>query len=344
MTRSDDPGANLLPDLPERLDDPVARLRWYAAVARHAPSKHNTQPWTFVVREDGLEVWTDPARALPETDPRGREATLSCGAAVQLACVAARALGRQPSVTVLPDGPQGPVARLTDRVERTPLPEDAALLEAVPVRRTDRGPLDSGPLPPTLPFRLQAAAAAEGARLRLVTGPGERDTLALLVAVADRLLVRRGRVDEELASWVRTGVGADDGVPADHTRGAAGSYRAPFVQRDFGTPGTAAAQDRPGVDDPLVAVLCTPRDTPADWVAAGRALAAVLLLAATEGAAASYLNQPVEHAETRSRLREQLSLDGVPQLVLRLGVGGPVGPTPRRGVDEVVREQTPQRG
>ena len=38
------------------------RLAWYAAVARWAPSKHNSQPWLFVVRGSSLELWTDPER------------------------------------------------------------------------------------------------------------------------------------------------------------------------------------------------------------------------------------------------------------------------------------------
>src|SRR5690349_17793132 len=39
------------------------RLAWYAAVARWAPSNHNTQPWRFVVRDGtAVEVWADPMR------------------------------------------------------------------------------------------------------------------------------------------------------------------------------------------------------------------------------------------------------------------------------------------
>lgn len=32
--------------------DVTTRLAWYAALARWAPSKHNSQPWRFVVREE----------------------------------------------------------------------------------------------------------------------------------------------------------------------------------------------------------------------------------------------------------------------------------------------------
>ncbi|MCW2616133.1 MAG: hypothetical protein JWN08_3127 [Frankiales bacterium] len=318
-------------------DDVAGRLRWYADVARWAPSKHNSQPWRFVVDGGELEVWADPSRALPDTDRQGRELVLACGCALHLLCVAVRAAGRRPRVEVLPQGHSGPLARV---VEGGPWPtsdQDRALLAAVPRRRTDRGPLDATPLPPDLPFRLQDAAQDEGAVLRLVSTPGELASLARLVEQADRLLLRSGTVDRELERWHQhPGDGRQDGVPVTSSRGQAASARADLVQRDFTVPGAVAAHDRPGRDQPLVAVLCTPADRPADWLAAGRALAAVLLLATTSGANASYADQPVEAEQLRGQLQEQLALPGPPQLVLRLGVGGQVDAPPRRDLDEVL--------
>jgi hypothetical protein len=216
-------------------------------------------------------------------------------------------------------------------------PDDRALLDAVPRRRTDRGPLDAERLPPGLPFEIQTAAAEQGASLHLVRTPGDRSTLAALVERADRILVQRGDVDAEVAQWRRApGDTRPDGVPADHTRGASASYRAEFVQRDFSQEGARPAQDRPGPDRPVIGVLCTPGDRMSDWLYAGQALAAVLLRATARGANASYLNQPVEAESLRGQLRDQLRLPGVAQLVLRLGAGAEVAPTPRRAVDDLV--------
>jgi|GEM_PF-6534539 len=82
----------------------VERLAWCAAVAWWAPSKHNSQPWRFVVGGSSLELWTDPERSLPQSDPNRREMVLSCGAALHLVTVAAHALGVEVVATVLPDG------------------------------------------------------------------------------------------------------------------------------------------------------------------------------------------------------------------------------------------------
>ena len=327
----------LWPVEPEATCGAVTRLRWYAAQARWAPSKHNSQPWRFLVSGDRLEVWADPSRLLVQTDAHRRELVLACGAAMYLAQVAARAHGVQPLVTVLPDGPGGCIARLVENGPRAVTQAERDLLDAIPRRRTDRGPLDADGLPPGLAFELRDRAAEQGAGLQAVVTPGDRASLADLVARADRLLVRAGGVDRELAGWLRQpGDRRTDGVPVDHTRGPAASYRAEFVQRDFSTPQSQPAQDRPGADRPMIAVLCTPTDEMIDHVRAGAALAAVLLHATVAGANCSYVNQPIEHAPSRLLLRDQLRIDGVPQLVLRLGRGGPVTPPARRSQDDLV--------
>ncbi len=324
------------PAAPSADAEPSERMAWYAAVARWAPSKHNTQPWRFVVRGNALEVWTDPQRSLPDSDPHRRELTIACGAALHLACVAARALGFQPLVTVLPDGVGGLLGRLVETGPWAASPQDLEFLALVPRRRTDRGPLNSAVLPGSVPFLLQSAAAVQGASLRLVSTPGDRATLVRLVERADRLLVQRGDIDRELQRWSReAGDGRADGVPTDRTRGAAASYRAEFVQRDFSGAHPRPRHDRDGADHPIIGVICTGSDREADWITAGRALASVLLCAAQHGADSSYLNQPVEEPAIRNELRTMLDLPGAAQVILRIGVGGNVLPTPRRDADEV---------
>lgn len=150
------------------------RLAWYAAVARWAPSKHNSQPWRFVVRGSSLELWTDPERSLPQSDPDRREMVLSCGAALHLVTLAAHALGVQVVATVLPDGDGDLLARVVEVGRLLPTSDDLALLELVPHRRTDRGPLDGESLDADISFLLQSEAAGQGATLRLVMTPGDR--------------------------------------------------------------------------------------------------------------------------------------------------------------------------
>lgn len=322
---------------------PDERLAWYVEVARFAPSKHNSQPWRFVLRDGALLVRADAQRTLPLTDSAGREQLLACGAAVELAVVAAASLGRRLAVTWLPDPGGTVLARLTESGDRFATADDAALLAAVATRRTDRGPLDARGLTPSAPFELQRAAFAHGAELRLVVTPVERKQLADLVAQADRHLASGGLADAELISWRRgPGDARDDGVPAHQTRGVQASYRAEFVQRDFGAGmGVSPAQDRDGTDAALIGILCTENDQARDWLVAGRALASVLLRGQLLGAQASYLNQPCEVATVRAALKHALGLSGHPQVIIRLGTGGVVPPTPRRPVEQVLVRERP---
>ena len=55
-----------------------------------------------------------------------------------------------------------------------------------------------------------------------------------------------------------------------------------------------------------------------------------------KGVQGSFLNQPVELAPLRSILRDLIGRGAFPQLVLRLGYGPAVPPTPRRSVSEVL--------
>jgi hypothetical protein len=72
------------------------------------------------------------------------------------------------------------------------------------------------------------------------------------------------------------------------------------------------------------------------WLSAGFGLQRLLLVAADAGYATSYLNQPIEVPDLRTELARELSIDGYPQLLLRLGRGRAVAHSPRRPISEVL--------
>ena len=305
-------------------------LRWCVETAVHAPSKHNAQPWWFEIRHDVVELHADGSRAMPVSDPTGRELVVGCGAALYTLRLALRCAGYDPVTVEWPRGHgQSVLASVTAGRRTAPSIAELAMLAAVAERHTDRGPLDAAAMGTDVPFLLQRAAEEQGVTLQLLTSPGLRRTLADAVAVADRVESADRGFQDELRRWL-------PGIPlAARGPGAAGSYRAAFVQRDFDLTGEVP-RDGDDVDDPMVAVLWTDGDHERDWLRAGQALQAVLLQATVAGIAASFLNQPLEMPATRAALRQDLALPGFPQLVLRLGVGHGGVPTPRRSADEVV--------
>ncbi|WP_202915513.1 MULTISPECIES: hypothetical protein [unclassified Mycolicibacterium] len=61
-------------------------------VACRAPSFHNSQPWEWVLESSALQLFLDPDW-LVATDSSGRQALLSCGAALDHLRVAMNAAG-----------------------------------------------------------------------------------------------------------------------------------------------------------------------------------------------------------------------------------------------------------
>ena len=80
-------------------------------MATYAPSVHSSQPWLFEPTADGLLLHMDLSRQLVVIEPDHRELLVSCGTAVHHLQVAARAIGVDAAVELLPaGGGAGPVA------------------------------------------------------------------------------------------------------------------------------------------------------------------------------------------------------------------------------------------
>jgi hypothetical protein len=119
--------------------------------------------------------------------------------------------------------------------------------------------------------------------------------------------------------------------------GGLSSNLAPIIVRtfDFGE-GQAAKDQELATGSPVLGVLGTGANTLESWLSGGQALERVLLRARAEDVWASFLNQPIEVPELLAKLRDALRLKGFPQLLLRLGYGPKVKPTPRRTPGEIL--------
>jgi nitroreductase len=311
------------------------QIRHVVQAAGLAPSVHNTQPWRFVARPEHLELHADPSRQLRVLDPDGRQLHLSCGAALFHARVAARALGLDVQIRLLPD-PLHPThfANLVLTPGHPATGLEIRLATAILQRHTHRGAFDERPIPAAVLDVLRDAALAEGARLCEVVSEDQLVELEVLLSSADAMEERDAGYREELAQWVHDGPLRPDGIPATANGHAPGSS---LRQRDFTLrdpaklDGTAPAPDRPAV-----VVLTTDGDAPMAWLRAGQAVASMLLLAAAFGVQAQPLGQVTDVLAYRFGLRQALGLAGMPQLVLRMGFAPSRASTPRRSVDEVL--------
>lgn len=316
------------------------KLRAAVRYAVRAPSTHNSQPWLFRIHRDSLELVADRTRGLPVVDPDDRQLVISCGAALFFVRLALRHFGCAPQVERLPDGDDPDClarVRIAGSWERTAV--DEALFLAIPQRRTNRLPCSDRALPEHLADALEAAAHEEGGWLHVFRTAAARAAAADLIAEGDRWQMADKRFRRELAAWLRTSWSTrPDGIPGYALGfGDVMSAAGPLVVRTFDIGRGVAARNQELVQgSPMLALLGTRRDTPADWLSAGEAVAHVLLRAQVDGVSASFLNQPIEVPDLRPRLQCVAGREGFPQLLLRLGYAPPVPATPRRAVSEVL--------
>ncbi|AQZ61674.1 unnamed protein product [[Actinomadura] parvosata subsp. kistnae] len=151
-----------------------------------APSAHNTQPWTLTYGDGQAAVGWDPARALPISDPTGRDLRLSLGAFIECCLIVCADAGLP--VAYRPDPGPLRVGFLygAERPYQTPF-----TTADVRARGANRGEYHAGRLPDDV------AGALEGTR-RLPC----RD-LADLLHAADLHQFGDGEVTRELRAWLR---------------------------------------------------------------------------------------------------------------------------------------------
>ena len=316
------------------------QLKFALQYAVLAPSSHNSQPWRFHVHDHVAELYADRTRACRVVDPEDRELIMSCGAALCYLRIVLQHFGYAGLVETFPN-PADPdsLARVRLGFKGETSAAESALFHAIQKRHTNRQPFRDELVPTPALRALQAAAQQEGCWLHIVQDEADRYALADLIAEGDRLQWADAAFRRELAIWLHSNHNSrSDGMPGYvFEMNDLLSLAGPLVVRTFDLGEGQAAKDRDiAVYSPALVVLGTKNNTPPDWLAAGQAVARVLLQARIENVWASFLNQPIEVPALHPRLKSILRVDGVSQLILRLGFGEDVRPTPRRDMSEVL--------
>ncbi|MFD9291588.1 Acg family FMN-binding oxidoreductase [Streptomyces sp. NPDC060030] len=320
-----------------RQADAAAVTAWVGD-AIMAPSMHNAQPWqfTYAPGTGRLLLHMDMTRSMPHTDSDNRGMHVSCGAALFNLRVAAAHAGWSAHIRPLPDTADPRLLASVDFVEAAD-PEPAAVLHpAIGRRRSSREPFTEEQVPAALLDALSGAARSEGASLS-VLGAWQVEAVLDVVEEAEQDEQLSPEARAEIARWTGAGVRGPEGIPVHAFGPRRHGGRAPV--RDFSV-GRPVPERRSAVFEhaPCLAVLGTAQDRPADWLLAGQALERVLLQATADGLSTSLNSQALEHSELRWLLRDPHSgaTASFPQMLLRLGYGPMVPPTPRREVGDVL--------
>ncbi len=309
----------------------VADAEAAVTLAQRAPSIHNTQPWRWELRSEGLLLLADRARQLQVADPDGHSLLLSCGAALHLTELALRSAGWRVQVERWPEpGDPDLLARFRVGPRQDTDPDDVERAEAARRRRSDRRPFRPEPVPEDVREALRDAGTRPGVDVDFPVREDQRFDFAVALSWADRVEREDPAYQAEMQHWLREAAQAD-GVPmtavprvdAQHPR------RTDVPLRDFEVGLTGRQLIDQDVDEkPLLAVLFAREDSAAEQLAAGEAMMALMVEAETRDLASCPVSQAVDHAAFRTRLQGVMGWVGLPQMILRLG-------HPRRGADDL---------
>ncbi|MCF7764284.1 MAG: nitroreductase [Verrucomicrobia bacterium] len=305
-----------------------------------APSSYNTQPWHFRFSRNGVDLLADRSRGLESIDPEDREVIIGCGSALGNLDVAAAHFGFGLQVTLFPDRSEPDLLAHVELGRPVDPDIDVTLMfGAITKRRNNLLEFFENPIPEELLELLAETVQREGVWLRFVSGDATRAAIVGLIEQADRVQWADPGFRRELARWVHPNrKRAVDGVSgAALGMGEFVSRAAPLIVRRVDLGRRRAAHDRDVAwHAPVLAVLGSDGDSESDWIAAGRAVSKVLLRARAEDVWASFLNQPLEIPELRSQIADRMQQPGFPQVIMRLGFGFDVSPSPRRSMKDVL--------
>ena len=312
-----------------------ARLRELVRYATLAANSHNTQPWRFERRADGLLLRPDATRRTPVVDPDDHHLWASLGCATENLVLAAAATGLHAEPAVTPAGVQltltpGPSAR-------------SPLFEAIVDRQCTRSLYDGSAVSAADLRALEAATVAPGLRLLLMTDRAQVDTVAEHVAQAAVAQMQDARFVTELKQWVRfsdaEALATRDGLAARASANPAlprwlGSLAFGYAVTPESERDRYVAQIRSSSG---VAVFVSERSDVASFVAAGRAYQRFALQATALGLKNAFINPPVEIAALRSQFGSWLDLGGArPNFIVRFGRAPALPRSLRRPVEAVL--------
>lgn len=307
-------------------------LRRAAVRATLAPSVHNTQPWTFHLREDVLSIVADRRRQLHVLDPSARQLMISCGCALLNAHVSLASSGFSAGIARFPDSARPDlVARIVATVRGDAAADPLAVLDPViDLRQTNRRRFDEDQVPAHVLDALVSLATDYGSELFVINREEHRLAVARLSQRADAIENGDPAYRAEIRAWTSVDPSRADGVSALAVPHVDGAAQDEVPLRDFDTQGMGYLPARThSAHSQCLVMLGTVSDRPVDWLRTGEALERILLEITARGFVAGPLTQAVEVPSTRARLRSELGLTMYPHLLLRIG-RAPLTPASRR--------------
>ncbi len=336
--------------LPENTDIRLILVSY----AMLAPNSHNKQPWIVDLRGDGIELYVDPGRLLPHTDPPARQIMISQGAFLETLSIAATHFGLKADITLFPHGVdplenigQNPVAHIA-LTEHKEVREDA-LFGFILKRHTNRRVYAGPHLTDAELTMLHGSYEDADFPLQVFTDPAlivsvaEMMTEAMRIETYNRAMhaetVEMLRFTDEEVEQHRDGISFPNlgitGVKLFFARmftGRSSAFDESFLQR------TVESIREGAFSSQAIGLLCSRGTTRADEIMVGRHFARLFLTATRMGLSLHPMSQIMEIDSVQSQFITAVNIKNEkPQMLFRLGRSTPTPHSARRAVNDVVK-------
>ncbi len=328
-----------------------------------AANPHDTQPWLFRVRQDGIDVYADLSRNLGAMDAYVREMHLGLGCAIQNALLAASPNGYVATLETVPGSltaltdRHAPLRAATIRLARRPPTAPDSLGRATPQRHTNRYAYDRDrPLPRDWLDFAAHADVSDDVRVLLFENGAQRRLFDSAVVDATEAIIADSAMIADSDRWFRASSSDIDKHRDGPTLEAAGLSSFTLMMAKL-FPVSASMNHQAWLDHtrdtqlasaPLVGLIAVrDRFDRESAIAAGRTWQRLHLSATAHGIAMQPLNQPVEMADRErqtgrgrawaARLAQLTGGDWQAMFSFRAGFPSEAAPaSPRRRLREVL--------
>lgn len=180
------------------------------AYAVLSPNPHNIQPWIIkLTGEKEFELYVDPERLLPETDPYYRQIHIGQGTFLETAAIAATGLKHEAKITLFPQGMYSntelankPVARV--RLEANDKVKTNPLFTHILSRHSNKREYNNAPLTQVQASELeQFHASYNQSPFTLVSSPAAKKQLEHVLTKAMQIEVKDKARDMETIKMFR---------------------------------------------------------------------------------------------------------------------------------------------
>ena len=309
------------------------KLGFLIRYALLAPSTRNTQPWSFAIGPDEVEIHLDTTRWQRVADTDQREMFISLGCALENLLIAATHFGFRTAADYLSGvDDQTPVVRVRfEGAGRLPTSPPDPRFKVLTHRHTHHGPYDGAPVEAEHLAALDDACTEPGLRVHWITSDDGRAQIDALVMRADAVLLSNPAYRHELGELIGSGVFGTQWLLA-----AVGRFA---VSHLMPTSSYAKADHKALMSSPVIGVICAQSNSHQAQVRVGQVLERIYLAATTLGLSLQPVSQLLQLQETAEAVARMLPHQAcVPLQPFRLGHASPPRVhSPRRSLEEVLR-------